>query len=220
MMSFNKLEHEKNKKRLTLSMPCFGRPKRTIRAIKCIAEQNTNGWEALITGDGCGVMKDYIESDYFLDIQKDCFERGNDLIITNNKKNKGHYGFAVTNQNILNAKGRYFIFYANDDVILSNHFDNYLSEIEGSNLDFVFFNSWMNCYQLERISELKYGSIGHSELIIKTNFLRRMPEHSKRYGHDFELIENMMWKTKKYKKAKSVIESYWIMGSPLVREGD
>ena len=53
--------------RLTISMPCFGRPQRTIRAIESICNQTINGWEALVVGDGCSVMQDYIFSNYFSD---------------------------------------------------------------------------------------------------------------------------------------------------------
>jgi hypothetical protein len=34
--------------------------------------------------------------------------------------------------------------------------------------------------------------IGHSELMIRTEFLKTMPMHNEAYGHDFELIQNMM----------------------------
>jgi hypothetical protein len=69
--------------RLTLSMASFGRPQRTIRAINSIANQTANDWEALVTGDGCPIMQDFIDSNYFADIVKDCEAKGNQLIITN-----------------------------------------------------------------------------------------------------------------------------------------
>ena len=58
--------------RLSVSMPCYGRPQRTIRAINCIANQSINGWEAFVIGDGCPVMQDFIDSDYFKDIIQMC----------------------------------------------------------------------------------------------------------------------------------------------------
>ena len=74
-------------KRLTLSVPCYLRPQRTIRAINCIANQTANNWEALVIGDGCPVMQDFLDSNYFNDIISDCEKKGNDLYISNNITN-------------------------------------------------------------------------------------------------------------------------------------
>jgi glycosyltransferase involved in cell wall biosynthesis len=178
-------------KRLTLSMPCFGRRKGTIRAIECIANQTANNWEALVIGDGCPIMEDFLKSGYFNDLRADCRSRGNDLYIANNPNNKGGHGYSITNSNIENAEGKYFIFFANDDVILPNHFENYLSAIENTELDFVYFNSLVVPNNQIRNAQLQYGHIGHSELIVRTDFLKQMPNHNEHYGHDWSLIEQM-----------------------------
>ena len=196
--------------RLSLSMPCYGRPQRTIRAINCIANQNINGWEAFVIGDGCPVMQDFIDSDYFKDIIEMCSYNGNDLIINNNPVNQGGHGFAITNRNIEEAEGKYFVFFANDDIILPNHFENYLSQIEGTDLDFVYFNSEVKPTNSLRIAQLQYGSIGHSELIVRTEFLQQMPMHDEHYGHDFALIQNMM-QNGKHKKAENCSATYHVM---------
>ena len=86
--------------RLTLSMASYGRPQRTIRAINSIANQNINGWEALVIGDGCPVMQDYIDSNYFKDLIDVCSNNGNDLYIANNPVNQGGNGYAIINNNI------------------------------------------------------------------------------------------------------------------------
>jgi GT2 family glycosyltransferase len=177
--------------RLTVSMPCFGRRKGTIRAIECIANQTANDWEALVTGDGCPIMQDFIDSNYFADIVKDCNAKGNQLIITNNKENRGGHGYWITNRNIKLARGKYFTFFANDDVILPNHFDNYLSAIENTKYDFMYFDSYVAPRRANRVAQLQYGMIGHSELIINSSFLRQMPIHNEAYGHDWSLIETM-----------------------------
>jgi GT2 family glycosyltransferase len=205
-------------KRLTISVPCFGRRKGTIRAIECIAKQTLDGWQALVTGDGCSIMQDFVDSNYFADLQKECSKRGNDLIITNNKINQGGHGFAITNENIMLALGKYFIFYANDDVILPNHFENYLSPIEDTDYDFVFFNSLVVPTNQVRYSQLQYGHIGHSELIIRTDFLRQMPKHNQEYGHDWNLIEQMAKSGKHFKSENPI--SYLVMSLPNNREKD
>lgn len=204
--------------RITISVPCFARPQRTIRAIECIANQNINGWEALVVGDGCEVMKDFILSNYFSDIVKNANSRGNDLKISNNPENKGGSGYYITNQNIQRAKGKYFVFYANDDVILPNHLENYLSEIEGTVYDFVYFNSYIEPYNSIRDSSLRFGGLGHSEIIIRTDFLRNMPPHNADYGHDWKLIEAMIKNDGKYKKAVNKPYTYIVKSLPIARE--
>lgn len=191
-------------------MPCYGRPQRTIRAINCIANQNINGWEAFVIGDGCPVMQDFIESNYFKDLINVCSNNGNNLIISNNPINQGGHGFAITNRNIEEAEGKYFVFFANDDIILPNHFENYLSQIEGTDLDFVYFNSEVKPTNSLRVSRLEYGMIGHSELIVRTEFLRQMPTHNEHYGHDWALIQSMMLNGK-HKKAENCPATYYVM---------
>lgn len=205
-------------KRLTLSVPSYLRPQRTIRAINCIANQNTNDWEALVIGDGCPVMQDFIDSHYFSDIVTECKSKGNDLLISNNSINKGGHGYVITNKNIQFARGKYFMFYANDDIILPNHFENYLSQIEGTDFDFVYFNSFVKPNNSIRNSSLQYGSIGHSELIIKTDFLNRIPQHDAEYGHDWALIQNMINAGGKNKKSSSPEITYHVMSLSDNRE--
>lgn len=203
--------------RLTVSMPCFGRPQRTIRAINCIANQNINGWEAYIVGDGCPVMRDFIESKYFAGLIDQCSYNGNNLMICNNPINQGGHGFAITNNNIQLAQGKYFTFFANDDIILPNHFENYLSQIEGTDLDFVYFDSFVAPRNSIRNAQLQYGMIGHSELIVRTEFLKQMPMHDAEYSHDFALIQNMM-QNGKHKKAVNCHPTYHVMSLSDNRE--
>jgi glycosyltransferase involved in cell wall biosynthesis len=199
--------------RLTISMPCFGRPQRTIRAIESICNQTIDGWEALVIGDGCSVMQDYIFSNYFSDLVKTVNARGNNLNISNLTQNYGGHGYHITNLNIQRATGKYFTFMANDDVILPNHFENYLSGIEGTDYDFVFFNSFIEPHGGLRNAELRYGGIGHSEILVKTEFLKQMPPHNADYGHDWVLIDNMMRSsTKGYIKCENKPATYVVKG--------
>lgn len=207
-----------NNYRVTISMPCYLRPQRTIRAIECLCKQDINGWEALVTGDGCPVMADLILSNYFSDIVREANSRGNSLQISNLSKNYGGCGYNATNNNISLASGKYFMFYDNDDVILPDHVQNYLSEIENTDCDFIYFNTFNAAFNGSRISEIREGGIGHSELIILTEYLRKMPPHSPNYGHDWELVKNMLESGAKHKKANSVKETYIIKSVPAKRE--
>jgi hypothetical protein len=100
---------------------------------------------------------------------------------------------------------------------MPNHFENYLSQIEGTDYDFVYFNSEVKPNNSLRIAQLQYGSIGHSELIVRTEFLKQMPTHNEHYGHDFALIQNMM-QNGKHKKALNCPPTYYVMSLSDNRE--
>ena len=203
--------------KITISLPCWGRPLRTIRAIECICQQNINGWEALVVGDGCPVMQQHINEGVFDSHIKQAEANGNILSISNNKENKGGCGYSIINANIQAASGEYFVFFGNDDIILPNHFENYLSGIQHTDLDFSYFDSYVEPYLSPRISDLKNGSIGHSELIIRTSFLRQMPPHNAEYGHDWVLIRDMLAAGARHAKAQSKDQTYIVKGVPNKR---
>lgn len=161
--------------RVAISMPVFKRPKRTERAINCIFNQTMQDFEAFVIGDGCPV-----------------FEPVNDprFISFNTPINYGGCGYWQTNFAIQHATAPYFTFFANDDCISLAHLNTYLDAIEGSKYDFIYFDYL--CYGKLVKTKIKYGHIGHSALVIRTKFLQQMPPHSPRYGHDFDLIKNMI----------------------------
>jgi glycosyltransferase involved in cell wall biosynthesis len=202
-------------KRVTLLMRSYRRPKRTERAIYCIAWQTVNDWEALVMGDACPVLQNYMDTNHFGELVKECKAKGNDLLISNSKEHCGGYGYKLINQAIQIANGKYFLFLCNDDFILPNHFENYLSQIEGTDYDFMYFDPYVvNWGGAEngriRWSVLQFGLIGHSELIIRTEFLKQMPPHDGTHGHDWALIENMIKAGAKYKKAEGCPLTYYV----------
>jgi glycosyltransferase involved in cell wall biosynthesis len=204
--------------RVTISMPCYRRPQRTIRAIESICNQNINGWEALVVGDGCPYMMDFILSSYFADMVRTSNLKGNSLKISNHSTNKGGWGYSIINSNISKANGEYFVFMSNDDVILTNHLENYLSGIEGTDLNFAYYDTYIEPTERVRVAELKDGSIGHSELIVKTEFLRQMPPHDSDYGHDWRFIQNMFNATSKHKKIEGKPQTYIVKGVGELRD--
>ena len=153
-------------------------------------------------GDGCDYMSELITSEYFKSTISECEKRGNRLYINNYIIRRGGWGYSVINDNIRLAKGKYFVFLSNDDVIKSNHFENYL-KIENTDYDFAFFDTFVEPTKKVRVPELKEGCIGHSELIIKTDLLKTMPPHTNRYGHDWDLISNMIQARARYGKIES-----------------
>ena len=203
--------------RLTLSMASYQRPQRTMRSIECISNQTINGWEALIVGDGCSFLSEILPTDALDPYYAKAEEGGNILKVENLNTNMGGYGYHIINLNIERAKGEYFMFYANDDIILPNHFENYLSAIEGTDYDFVYFNSSI-LGEFTRYSGLNFGQIGHSELIIRTDFLKKMPKHTDEYGHDWDLIQNMINAGAKHRKADDTPPTYIVKSIANKRE--
>jgi len=198
--------------RITLSIACYGRPERTKRSIQCILDQDINGWEAFIMGDACPEFQKLIDSGYLQSIKEEQEKKGNIIHFFNAEQNGGGCGYKLINYAIQNATGKYFVFFANDDVILKNHFSNYL-EIENTDLDYMFFDSWIDPISKARDSRLAPSVIGHSEIILKTELAKQLPEHSAKYGHDWEFI-NAMSKQGKGEKSKSQTHSYRVMHVP------
>jgi len=198
--------------RITVNLPCFGRPERTKRSIQCILDQDVNGWEAFIMGDACPHFQKLIDSGYLQSIKEEQEKKGNIIHYFNADVNGGGCGYKLTNHAIQNATGKYLVFFANDDVILNNHFRNYL-EIKNTDLDYMFFDSFIDPIGKPRESRLAPSVIGHSEIILKTELAKQLPEHSAKYGHDWEFI-NAMSEKGKGEKSKSQTLSYRVMHVP------
>lgn len=207
-MSNNKKEY-----RVSVSMSCCGRPQRTIRAVKSILNQSMDNYEILIFID---LLKDL---NYWDELSKDLemvmLTQCNPLCPRNIQVgmflgDTGEYGYKAKNLHKQKASGKYFVFLDNDDVVLPNHLENYLSQIEGTDLDFAYYDTFVEPTNSIRSADLKHGCIGHSELIIRTDFLRQMPDYNGEYGHDWELVQNMVKAGAKYKRAVTDQRTYII----------
>jgi glycosyltransferase involved in cell wall biosynthesis len=201
-------------RRLTIVLPCYQRPERTKRMIECIFNQTIDDWEAFIIGDNCDNFKDILDSDWYAKGTNHAEERGNKIITYNSLEHHGGYGYNAINNAIKFATGKYFIFGGNDDIIRSTHFEHYLSGIEGSGFDFAYYNTWVDPHKMLRISQPMFGAIGHSELIVRTAFLKTVEPHTDKYGHDWEFIQNMMRKTKHHIKVSDESPTYFVMSVP------
>lgn len=201
-----------NAPRITLSMACFGRPQRTKRSIECIINQDINNWEAFVMGDGCPHFQKLIDDGYLESIKQEQAEKGNIFHYFNSEKQTGGCGYQLINHAIKNATGKYFIFFANDDIILPNHFSNYL-EIENTDLDYMYFDSWVDPISSVRHSKLAPHEIGHSEIILKTELAKQLPPHTSVYGHDWDFIREMI-QLGKGSKSKRSEQTYHVMHVP------
>lgn len=199
--------------KVSIIMPCFGRPNQTIRAIRSILGQTEKSWEAFIVGDSCKNIQEILDLKQF-----EYFNQPESkLIIENLDKNYGSWGNYIRSEYVKKANGKYIVFLDNDDYFLENHLHNYLKEIENTDLDFVYYNTWL-VNNGERNTRLEKNHIGHSELIIKTEFLKKIDMFDNNYGHDWNLIEKMLNLGAKNKKGNSRELTYRIMGYPNFRE--
>ena len=191
---------------ITVSLPCYQRPQRTLRAINDLLNQvGDMSVELLITCDGdpelFKIIKRHLDSRnikrfkdvHMMDTTALTYVYNNfAIILCNMSIHTGFWGYAIRNAHIGVAKGKYFIFMGSDDVLLSDHISHYLYEIKGTPLQFMAFDSYVQPYKAPRNCQFKEGMIGHSELIVRTDFLKTMPPHEPVYGHDWTLVKNMM----------------------------
>lgn len=196
--------------RITISIACYGRPLRTIRSIECIINQDINNWEAFVMGDACPHFQKLIDSGYLENIKQEQALKGNIFNYFNAKENGGGCGYKLINHAIENATGKYFVFFANDDIILPNHFSHYLSEIENTDLDLVYYNTYLAPVSHTRETILGPSNIGHCDIIVTTKSAQAASPHTLKYTHDWDFI-NEICQSNSCKKATSKLATYHIM---------
>jgi hypothetical protein len=206
--------------RITVCVPIFGRPQRTCRLIDNLRTQTINNFQVYLIGDGCPQWQSMLddESGFIQEIIKEEEQKGNEWIAINLTQNYGGFGYHIRNLMKELADGKYLCFIDNDDIVTPYHLEFYLSEIENTDLDLVYYNTWNNSINLLRNVQPTAGLIGHSELCIRTEFYQTLPEQGGFYGHDWVMIQNMLNATHKHKKASSQEWTYKVMGTPAKRE--
>ena len=187
--------------KLTLCVPCYERPQRTLRALECVVNQDMNGWEAYFLGDNCPHYQKLLHDGSFEKYSNIAKANGNKIYFENLPEHSGGWGYEVRYRIFRLANSEYLLFMDNDDMIKPNHFTSYYNAINDSdNCDFVYLDTWLEPIGIKRISDLVYCMIGHHEIIVKTEFIKQMPPQLPHYGHDWTLIENMINAGAKHKK--------------------
>lgn len=192
-------------------IPCWGRPLRTRRIIESVLNQTINNWEAFIIGDGCPFFQEMInngEVDIYI---KRAEENGNKLHIFNLDKNYGGFGYKIVDYAIENSNSKYFIFAGNDDILLENHFEHYLSEV--GEFDLVCYSTLVAPTNTIRTPKLECSGVGHSEIIVKTELIKEY-KHNSKYGHDWDFIEFILKKSNKFKISKDINYTYIVTHIP------
>lgn len=157
--------------------------------MNCICMQTFQDFELFFLGDKCPTFDKITQSEdfkYFKEIL------GDRLIYKNFDSHDGTSAQAI-NYAMKHGKGDYFIFLSNDDLIFPNHFERYVKLTEEAKCDIGIFNTSLdygNGLLVERVPELAFTKIGHSELCVSKKVYKSAPPHSRLYGHDFEFIAN------------------------------
>jgi len=205
---------------ITVCVPIFGRPQRTARVIECLRRQTINNFQVYLIGDGCPIWQADLNEGWVQDIIREEKEKGNEWIAFNLEKNFGGFGYHIRNLMKELADAPYICFIDNDDWVKPNHLEHYLSEIEGTEYDLVYYNTWNNALNILRDTRPTMGLIGHSELCISTQLYKQVPNQGDFYGHDWEMINWMISHTTQHKKASNPDWTYKVMGTPAKREID
>lgn len=203
--------------KISVVIPCYGRPQRTQRLCADLLEQSLNGWEAFFIGDNCPEFEKIIDEGYFEIQQKIARANNNILIFSNLPNHYGGYGYEIRNRVKSLAHGKYICFVDNDDRIAKNHLENYYFGINNTDLDFAYFDSYIHPTSKTRVTELENGKIGHSELVILTDLYKRMPLQNPEYGHDWKLVSDMLNAGAKHQKIAAP-PTYMVMGLGELRE--
>lgn len=178
-------------KKISLIVPCWGRPQRTLRAMQCVLEQDMDGWEAFFIGDGCPEFQKMMDDGIF-DIFEDNAEiKGNTFHIQNLPDHFGGWGYAARNYAFKKLDSKYTMFMDNDDVIERYHFSNYYNAICNTETDMMYFDTYIEPVHMLREARLEFGSIGHSEIIVKSTLLKDY-EQPAMYGQDWEIIKHII----------------------------
>src|SRR6185436_3817978 len=186
---------------ITLIVPCYKRPQRTLRALESIIKQDLNGWEAIFIGDNCPDFQKFIDDGIFHRYSRDEKLEGNSLTFINLEEHHGGWGSYCRGEGIKLAKGKFICFLDNDDIILNNHLSNYSSFMEANpEVDIAYFNARTEPWKKDRISTLSRGGIGNAELCLKSLVLKLEYDVDNQYEHDWRLVDKLMKKKYNIKK--------------------
>ena len=204
--------------KLSCVCPIWKRPQRTIRAIESVLAQNFIGAETLFIGDACPLFQAKLDDGTFAKYAEQAEAKGNKFIFKNLTERGAGWGHMARLEGITLATGKYICFLDNDDVLRQNHFENYYSFMEANpTADGGYVNTYLHPWKKERDAYLSEGGIGHAELIVKADALKKEYQPDAEYVHDWRLIKRMRDKGYKFLKSKGP-STYIIMGLSDARE--
>ncbi len=191
MNLYESVEPKDLKFRATIVLVVYKAPQRTLRAIESCLNQNTTGIEIIVYGDCCPNLDELIKKGYFDNKIIEQQLKGNDLVILNNEQNYGGFGYMQRNRARDISRGEYTIYVDADDVILPNHVSTRLEIAETGQYDLIGFDTWIEPQiNWKRDAQFEEGRIGHAEIVIRTDFLKKLPPQDSLYSHDWRMIHS------------------------------
>ena len=133
----------------------------------------------------------------------------------------GKWGTGIINYARKYAIGEYFIWINDDDIITKDHFSNYLQHIDNTKYDMVILRTENG--ENKRIVSAKFnnsnkynkdglrrGTAGHSNVIIRTDCLKQVPDTMRgTRKHDFLMISDIINAGFSYKVINDNKCTYW-----------
>jgi len=189
---------------VSVIVPCYLRPERTLRLIECFLNQDTSGFRVYFMGDGCPEFEKYIEDGTFDMFKKKAKEKGIQFLFYNHENNCGNWGSEMRNLAlswILSyGNSEFVMFVDNDDIIRESHVSNYVNSIKYTPYDLVYTDSIISAMYdsgepMKKIREAKpeSGHIGFAEIIVRTSALKKIDYTiTSEYGHDWIFIQRII----------------------------
>ena len=194
---------------LSVIVTCWKRPIATRKLLSDIINQTVTGWELNLVGDACDDFQELIEEKKFQDICAHQNSLGNRINYHNLEVHGGGSGYLALNKAIDMASRDYTIFVGNDDRLSPIHLQNYYTGIADSDFDMVLYETVIKGNVIRK-PELKHGCVGHSELIVKTDALKKVPKHDESYGHDWKLIVSLIQNGAKVGRDNRNLRTYYV----------
>jgi glycosyltransferase involved in cell wall biosynthesis len=194
---------------LSIVLPCWKRPTGTRKILSDIVNQTVTGWELNLVGDGCDDFQKLIEEQDFHELCAYQKSLGNMINYQNLEMNGGGSGYSAINKAVEIATRRYTIFVANDDRVSPLHLHNYYTGIVNTDFDMVLFETIVKGKTI-REPELKHSRVGHSEIIVRTDALKKAAKHDKTYGHDWKVIVSLIQNGAKVGRDTRNMRTYYV----------
>ena len=189
---------------VSVIVPCYLRPERTLRLIECFLNQDTSEFRVYFMGDNCPHFKENIDNGVFAKYNLKADKKGIEFVFYNHNTNCGNWGTEMRNIALdwitKESASEFLMFVDNDDIIQPYHISNYVNSIKYTENDLVYTDSIIKAMYdsgepMEKIREAKpeNGHIGFSEIIVRTSALKKIdytitPE----YGHDWNFIQRIL----------------------------
>lgn len=202
---------QESQPKVTSMLAVYKRPALSTRVIDALLDQDMPQIELIITGDKCETHAERLQDPLFKAKLAAAKAFGLRVQTHNFGENHGSSCGAI-NYAIKHARAPYFMFTGDDDWIHPHHVANYLRFIEGTGHNVVFFDSRIvgAFYSNRRMARLEPGHVGHSELIVETEWARKMPEHTASTFHDWEFIANLANAGANFGRARGYEPTYWV----------